>query len=337
MYNKFMANIDKSICTLNNSRFRSALWNLQPKKIIVDSFSQKQELSKRPNYHRVDTGEDNPIILWQDNNEIMYIWINKDCKIQAPSDSSELFYSLYNLESIDLSIFDLSKIENAYAIFSSCSRLKQIKLINLQKIKNLKFAFDYCTELERIDFVNCDFNNLFSLEGTFSNCKNLKTIFFSGYEAPNLLTTKEMCFNCMNLKSFEFFNSSPAPKIGFQQLLNCVNCEELSESEIKELEYESAHCGVDVSIDWIKRINKKHRNKILNENKLKKILYESRFKLIDSTSMFENCKTLNSLSIKEECFTQAKQQKMFENANHKIIPQWYQLNSQIHQKKNQRK
>ena len=90
-----------------------------------------------------------------------------------------MFQSCYNLDNVDLSNFNTSKVIYMTRMFFLCIKLKEIKGINkfnTSKVINMKEMFKSCNELEYLDLSNFDVSNAVETEGIFSECNKLKEI-----------------------------------------------------------------------------------------------------------------------------------------------------------------
>ena len=94
-------------------------------------------------------------------------------------DMTSMFENCFELESLDLSNFNTSKVHSMREMFKNCEKLREIKGFNNIIISNpininTEYIFENCLELENIDlsiFKIFDYN---TLEVIFYNCKKLK-------------------------------------------------------------------------------------------------------------------------------------------------------------------
>lgn len=95
------------------------------------------------------------INVYQKSNDIAFVWSKK---ISAPSDCSNLFSGLTNLEEVSFNNFDTTSITNANSMFANCSNLKSL-------------------DLSEFDLSNVSSSNLLNMLnfGTTCNIQVLKT------------------------------------------------------------------------------------------------------------------------------------------------------------------
>ena len=70
-----------------------------------------------------------------------------------------MFNECNELENLDLSNFDTSKVNDMVCMFNKCQKLKEIKGINkfnTNQVTIMKAMFNECNELEYLDLSNFD-------------------------------------------------------------------------------------------------------------------------------------------------------------------------------------
>lgn len=90
---------------------------------------------------------------------------------------NSMFARCYVLESIDVSSFDTSKVEDMVWMFRMCYKLKSLDISNFDTSKCVYFyyMFEGCSELENLELGNLNTENVINFEGMFTGCKKLKT------------------------------------------------------------------------------------------------------------------------------------------------------------------
>ena len=89
------------------------------------------------------------------NNTIKMIW-NKQIDT-----AEDLFYDCRNINEIDLSNFDTSKVTNMHGMFSSCNNLRFLyfSYINTSNVTSMEYMFSGCNNLKYLDLSNFDISN----------------------------------------------------------------------------------------------------------------------------------------------------------------------------------
>ena len=115
---------------------------------------------------------------------------------EAQAELRYMFYNLSAVTSVDLSSFDMSKVEVMNDMFRGCSSLQSISFSNAgatSNVKQINRIFRDCTALKTIDFSGLNLNLTQWNANTFSNC-NPETISIHGnlssYVVNNLFKNK---------------------------------------------------------------------------------------------------------------------------------------------------
>ena len=106
-----------------------------------------------------------------------------------------MFNNYYELESLDLSNFDTSKVIDFKKMFAHCKKLKQIKGINkfiTSQAININGMFLNCNELIYLNVSNYDTRNVKDMEYVFYNCKNLRFLNLSNFSLKEECITERM-------------------------------------------------------------------------------------------------------------------------------------------------
>ena len=116
------------------------------------------------------------------------------------------FACCYSLESLDISKFDLSKVEYMGGVFYACHSLESLDLSNLNMNKNLVFAsaFRDCFNLKSLDLTGASANSAVHFAYMFLNCYSLISLdlssFYNNQTDKNYYTmTAYMFQNCTSL------------------------------------------------------------------------------------------------------------------------------------------
>ena len=133
-----------------------------------------------------------------------------------------LFKGCKELEYLDLTNFDTSKVTDMLGIFAECNKLKEIKGINnfnTIRVINMNRMFLECNELEYLDLSNFDTSNVDDMRYMFKGCHKLKEIKgIYNFHIPFWMD--EMFDECNDLENIDIskFNSFNTPLIS--QILN---------------------------------------------------------------------------------------------------------------------
>jgi surface protein len=102
-----------------------------------------------------------------------------------------MFIECIELEELDLSNNNTSKVTDMGSMFFGCVKLKRIKGIekfNTNEVNNMNGMFSECKELEEIDLSN--FNT--------SNVTNMRRMFFGLNKSCEIIAKDKKLFNIIN-------------------------------------------------------------------------------------------------------------------------------------------
>ena len=119
-----------------------------------------------------------------------------------------MFYSCYNLTSLDLSGFDTSKVTDMSNMFYNCSKLTSLDLSNFDtsKVTNMASMFRNCRGLTSLDLSNFDTSEVTDMSNMFYNCINLTSLDLSDFKASNVVNMNSMFYGCSKLTSLNLSN-----------------------------------------------------------------------------------------------------------------------------------
>ena len=144
------------------------------------------------------------------------IWINTWTWTNIVlKDISNLFESACNIEEIDMSDMDFSKVTKASSLFSyyygTCNGYNQLKRVNLRNVKlnsveDMSYLLKDQHFLEEVDMRNMDLSNLKNIKGMFQNDSQLKVLKMSNITFGSLENIQYFCQSCSNLEEVDLSN-----------------------------------------------------------------------------------------------------------------------------------
>ena len=142
---------------------------------------------------------------------IIYIYTPEEV-IYMNEDSSELFYNFINLENIDLSYFDTSKVISMSEMFSGASSLISLDLSNFDtsKVLSMNEMFSGTSSLESLDLSNFNTSNVTDMSNMFSGMNSLTNLNISTFDTSKVTNMFYMFDGMSNLTSLDVsqFNTS---------------------------------------------------------------------------------------------------------------------------------
>ena len=151
-----------------------------------------------------------PIYMWYENNSIKY-YVDSN-KVYFNFDSSYAFYYLTNLQSIDFTGINTSKVENFNYFVSSCSYLTSLDLssFNTTSAKYMSHMFYSCNSLTSLNVSSFNTSKVIDMSYMFSNCANLTELNLSSFNTSKVTKMNYMFYYCKGLTSLNLntFNTS---------------------------------------------------------------------------------------------------------------------------------
>ena len=161
-----------------------------------------------------------------------------------PSDCKDLFSGFINLESIDLSGADVSKVGDMGGLFKNCKKLKKIDLTSFDtsSLYNLDGMFTGCESLEEIDGLQ-DFNTALvkSISNMFKGCSSLKSVDLSNWQTTKLQYASDTFNGCTNLENIKLFTAHNLRV--FDNMF--ANCESIKKLDLTTLEVTKKATEID--------------------------------------------------------------------------------------------
>ena len=157
-----------------------------------------------------DDDSDYEIKLWYDAatetayyySESEKIFLNENCNSMF---SDDMFgnYGSNNLEEIELTGFDTSKVKNMGLMFSYLKNLTQLDLsnFNTSNVTNMWAMFWGSEKIENLDLSNFDMSKVTTMNRMFSNMKNLTSLNISGFNTRNVINMSEMFMGASGMTS----------------------------------------------------------------------------------------------------------------------------------------
>ena len=133
-------------------------------------------------------------------------------KIFAPADSSQLFYNLSKLTTLDMSVFNTSNVTNMNNMFGYCSALTSLDVsgFNTSNVTNMYSMFYNCKTLTSLDPSKFSTSNVTNMSYMFSRCNNLTSLDLSNFNTTKVTSMNSMLSDCSSLTSLDVsgFNTS---------------------------------------------------------------------------------------------------------------------------------
>ena len=275
-----------------------------------------------------------PIYAWFDNGTIYLYTTNS--KIFLNEDASYMFYYLYGLTSLDLSIFDssmvrslrhfLSDLENLTslnistfdtsnvvdmcALFYSLPSLKTLDVsnFNTSKVTDMSFMFYHLDLIENLNVSNLDTSNVTNMDAMFYYLSSLKSIDVSNFNTSKVTDMSFMFYRNesltnLDLNMFDTSNVTEMRAMFYEsKKLKNISLSNFDTSNVTDMSWMFYDCSGLTSIS-LKNFN---TSKVTT---MKRMFYRlakitdldlSNFdtsKVTDMSFMFNDCRKLINLNI----------------------------------------
>jgi len=125
---------------------------------------------------------------------------------------NHMFWRCSSLESIDLSSFNTSNVNDMKLMFFGCSSLTSIDFssFNTSNVRNMSYMFSECSSLTSIDLSSFNTSNVIDMKYMFFECSSLKSIDLSSFNTTKVNNMSFMFSDCSSLESIDLssFNTS---------------------------------------------------------------------------------------------------------------------------------
>ena len=121
------------------------------------------------------------------------------------TNTSFMFYKCSCLESIDLSLFNASDVDNMKNMFYECSSLKSVNLTSFDssKVQDMRSMFEKCSSLISLDLSPFSTANVENMRSMFESCSSLKSINLSSFNTTNVKDMSCLFYGCSSLISID--------------------------------------------------------------------------------------------------------------------------------------
>lgn len=129
--------------------------------------------------------------------------LNTSNWVVIANDIRSMFHGCTNLESVDVSKFDTSKMTSLDSVFINCHNLKIIDVKNwdTKMITNLRYTFKECQSVKILDVSRWDVSNVTIMDSLFYKCLELEMLDLTMWNVLNLTDASYMFGICNKLLS----------------------------------------------------------------------------------------------------------------------------------------
>ena len=133
------------------------------------------------------------------------VYLPEDCSGELDFSTSYMFEFYINLEELDLSGFDTSKVTDMERMFRGCSSLKSLNLsgFNTSNVTDMSEMFCSCSNLTELDVSGLDTSNVTDMNGMFLGCSGLKKLNLGSINTSAVTDMGAMFQDCGQLRNLD--------------------------------------------------------------------------------------------------------------------------------------
>ena len=178
-------------------------------------------------------------------------------EVSFTGDCSELFYGLYNCESIDLNNVNTSEMTSANKMFYNNGKLGTLDLSgwNTENVTEMSYMFYCCSGLTSLNLSEWNTGNVTNMSYMFAGCWRLDTLDVSGFNTRNVTDMSSMFSNCSGLTSLDVSGFNTGNVTNMYMMFNgCSGLDSLDLSgwntgNVTSMEYMFLSCSGLTSLD----------------------------------------------------------------------------------------
>lgn len=105
---------------------------------------------------------------------------------------------------------NLSKKDTMTAMFIGCASLTSldVSIFDTSKVTSMGSTFAYCSKLSSLDLGGWDTSNVTNMDGMFTDCSGLISLDLSGWNTSNVTSMQNMFSGCNSLKTIRMVGCS---------------------------------------------------------------------------------------------------------------------------------
>ena len=173
------------------------------------------------------------------------------------TDMSGMFNGCGKLETLDLSNFNTSNVVSMADMMLGCNRITNIKLgdWDTSKVTDMSCMFACCLSIEEIDVSKFETGSVTDIEGMFEACKSLKKVDFSNHDLSKVQYAEAMFQRCHSIEKIDLSGTKWSSLKEVSHIFNqCYSLKEVDVSgfdvnKVKCLRYMFAECNTLQELD----------------------------------------------------------------------------------------
>ncbi len=152
------------------------------------------------------------------------LYVLADGPIYTPVDSTDLFYKMQCVETINMDNLNTSRTQNMSWMLGDCRKLSKLDLSkwDVRNVTNMNGLLYMCTSLTEISFDGWETENLVYLSNFLRDCSSLKKADVSDLDTKKVKTLYRTFYGCGALEEIEGLNEWNTSKVeNMEQVFLC--------------------------------------------------------------------------------------------------------------------
>lgn len=161
------------------------------------------------------------------------------------TDMSHMFSECSRLTHLDLSDFDMSRVETISCMFYNCTSLQTVDLFgwNTASVRLMDRLFAFCTSLETVDARWLNTSQTTNLSNMFYCCKSLKRVNVSGFDTSRNLYLNGMFYGCRSLEAVDVSGFDTSHVIGMNYVFS--GCPNLQTPDVSHFDISKVQSSIE--------------------------------------------------------------------------------------------
>ena len=202
----------------------------------------------------VDADGDSGVVAWLDDDAGTVMKVSTQIpgmKVQAATDSGNMFFNRSKLQKIDLKMLDTQNVTGMGGMFNGCSGLTSLDLtpLDTQNVTDMGSMFANCRGLTSLDLTPLDTKKVIDMVGIFNGCRGLTSLDLTSLDTKNVTSMRNMFSDCFGLTSLDLMPLDTESVTDMSSMFfNCrgltgLDLTSLNTSNVKSMEYMFYDCS----------------------------------------------------------------------------------------------
>ena len=156
----------------------------------------------------VDADGDSGVVAWLNDSAGTVMKVSTQIpgmKVQAATDSGNMFFNRSKLQKIDLKMLDTQNVTGMGGMFNGCSGLTSLDLtpLDTQNVTDMGSMFANCRGLTSLDLTPLDTKKVIDMVGIFNGCSGLTSLDLTPLDTSKATSMEAIFYNCRGLTSLD--------------------------------------------------------------------------------------------------------------------------------------